>query len=330
MPPEVVRAFHRDLAAWYACVRRDLPWRRTADPYAITVSEFMLQQTQVATVIPYYERWLRAFPDWRALAAAAPEKVIKQWEGLGYYQRARNLQKLAQAVAALPGARLPETVEGLRALPGIGPYTAGAVASLALGKRAALLDGNVIRVFARVFGIEEEVGRRDVQLRMWAIAEALLPEAARCADHNSSLMELGALVCAPQNPSCLLCPLRKVCRVPGSRLPNKAPRAVERREEEIAVIAQKGKWWCEQAPEKGRLGGFWRFPHWDAATMARGKQLASFLYSITKYRVTLTAWEASFQKGAALPPGRWCSRAEMEALSMPSAHRRLRDLLPDA
>ncbi len=330
MPTSTLLAFHRDLAAWYARVKRDLPWRRTADPYAITVSEFMLQQTQVATVIPYYERWLCAFPGWAALAAAAPEKVIKQWEGLGYYQRARNLQKLAQSVAALSGARLPETVEELRALPGIGPYTAGAIASLALGKRAALLDGNVIRVFARVFGIEEEVGRRDVQLRMWALAEALLPAAAQCADHNSSLMELGALVCTPLNPSCLLCPLNKVCKVPGTRLPNKAARAVERREEHVAVIVHKGRWWCEQAPEKGRLGGFWRFPHFDKVTMVRGARLAAFPYAITKYRVSLTAWAATFKNKKSPSPGRWCSRAEMEALSMPSAHRRLRDLLPDA
>ncbi len=327
------RAFHRDLAAWYREAKRDLPWRRTTDPYAIAVSEFMLQQTQVATVIPYYRRWLELFPTWQRLAEAPTETVVKAWEGLGYYARARNLQKLAQVVAGPLGGILPTEVEELRKLPGIGPYTAGAIASLALRRRAALLDGNVIRVLARVFAIGEDVGERVTQEKLWRIAEGLLPPAEACADHNSSLMELGALVCTPLKPACLVCPLRAVCRAPDPEtLPRKAPKVVERLVEEIAVVEKDGRYWCEPGPEKGRLAGFWRLPAFDPATMEKGEPgvaLADFHYSITKYRVRLTGWSARFKRGAVPnPAGRWLSRAEMEALTMSSAQRRLRDALP--
>jgi len=325
------KAFHRDLAAWYQGAKRDLPWRRTTDPYAIAVSEFMLQQTQVATVIPYYHRWLELFPTWQRLAEAPTEAVVKAWEGLGYYARARNLQKLAQTVAGPLGGILPLEVEELRKLPGIGPYTAGAIASLALRRRAALLDGNVIRVFARVFAIGEDVGQRVTQEKLWRIAEGLLPTAPAeaCADHNSSLMELGALVCTPLKPGCLICPLRAVCRAPDPEtLPRKAPKMVERLEEEIAVIEKDGRYWCEPGPAKGRLAGFWRFPAFDPATMVKEKQLVDFQYSITKYRVRLTGWSARFKGGAkGDAAGRWLSREEMEKLTMSSAQRRLRDAL---
>ena len=333
-------AFHRALAAWYARTKRDLPWRRTADPYAIAISEFMLQQTQVATVVPYYERWLAAFPTWAALAVASPEAVVKQWEGLGYYARARNLHRLAQEVAARPGAELPRTIGELRALPGIGPYTAGALASLALGLRAALVDGNVIRVLTRVFGIGDDVARRDVQERLWALADALLPAAEKCAGHNSSLMELGALVCTPTGPACLLCPLRTVCKAAAEgapeRYPNKARRKAEEVEEEVALIAKGGCWWIEPGPRTGRLAGFWRFPAFDPERMAaagNGETIAAFTYGITKYRVRLAARPARFRPGKepdGSGPGRWATVAEMEALVMSSAHRRVRAALPSA
>ena len=321
-------AFRRDLPAWYARVRRDLPWRRTRDPYAIVVSEFMLQQTQVATVIPYFERWLARFPTWQALAGAPVEVVVKMWEGLGYYSRARNLHKLAREVAGPLGGIVPTEVEALRKLPGIGPYTAGAIASLALGQRASLLDGNVIRVFSRVFAVAEDVGLGATQKKLWAMAEGLLPEAELCAGHNSSLMELGALVCTPTKPDCPGCPLNAVCRArpQPEAFPRKAPKVVERVEEEIAVIARGGRYWCEPGPEKGRLAGFWRLPAFDPATMERGPKVADFLYSITRYRVHLTGWEAAF-RGKPPEQGRWHTLAEMEALTMSSAQRRLRAAL---
>ncbi|SDU07612.1 A/G-specific DNA-adenine glycosylase [Verrucomicrobium sp. GAS474] len=331
----VLRAFHRALAAWFARAARDLPWRRTRDPYAIALSEFMLQQTQVVTVLPYYHRWLRLFPDWKALAGAPTEAVLKTWEGLGYYQRARNFQKLAQAVAGLPelNGELPRTVEGLRALPGIGPYTAGAIASLAFGGRAALIDGNVIRVFTRVFGIGEDVALKETQARLWALAEGLLPEAEACAVHNSALMELGALICTPRNPGCLLCPLASVCVAKASgepeRFPVKGRKLVERREEVVALIEEKGRYWCVPGPKKGRLVGFWHFPLFDAATMRGGETVAEFDYSITKYRVHMRGLRAAFASAGRREEGggRWCSMAEMEALPMPSAHRKMRGFL---
>ncbi len=326
----LLRAFHRDLAAWFARAGRDLPWRRTGDPYAIALSEFMLQQTQVVTVLPYYHRWLRLFPDWAALAAAPTEAVLKAWEGLGYYTRARNFHRLAQAVAASPEGELPATVEGLRALPGIGPYTAGAIASLAFGQRAALIDGNVIRVFTRVFGIGEDVAGKEMQARLWALAEGLLPGAAACAVHNSALMELGALICTPRNPGCLLCPVAAVCEArrlgTPERFPVKGKKTVERREEEIALIEKKGRYWCVPGPARGRLAGFWRFPDFDAAAMRGGGAVAEFDYSITRYRVRMRGRRASFLKGEP-EAGRWCSPEEMEALPMPSAHRKMRGYL---
>jgi len=326
----VLRAFHGDLAAWFRRAGRDLPWRRTRDPYAIALSEFMLQQTQVATVLPYYHRWLRAFPDWKALAAAPVEAVLKAWEGLGYYTRARNFHRLAQAVAASPLGELPPTPEGLRAMPGIGPYTAGAIASFAFGGRAALVDGNVIRVLARVFAVGDDVAKKETQARLWALAEGLLPEAEACLVHNSALMELGALICTPRNPGCLLCPLNAVClaRKEGQpeRYPVKGKKLVERREEEVALIEKGGKYWCVPGPSEGRLVGFWRFPLLDPATMRGGEVVAAFPYSITKYRVRMTGRRAAFL-GKEPGEGKWCTVDEMESLPMPSAHRRMRGYL---
>src|SRR5882724_692564 len=183
-------AFHRDLLRWYRRHHRPLPWRATRDPYRIWVSEIMLQQTRVETVLPYYARWLRAFPTVRALARARADRVLKLWEGLGYYSRARNLHRAAQTVVREYGGKLPQTAEGLQQLHGIGRYTAGAVASIAFGERVPLVDGNVARVFARIFAVRANVRAPQTMNKLWQFAEDLVPDRDP-GEFNQALMELG-------------------------------------------------------------------------------------------------------------------------------------------
>ena len=214
VPPERYRAFGRRLRAWYRLHCRDLPWRRTRDPYRVLVSELMLQQTQVSRVIPKYEAFLDRFPTLHHVAAAPPARVMEAWEGLGYYARARNLHRLAQALTA-PGApgTLPPDPAALRALPGIGAYTAGAVASFAYERRAPLVDTNVARVLRRVFAPALDPKTGAGARALWAIAERTLPPRGRDAwTHNQALMELGALVCTARRRHCRGCPVKPVCR----------------------------------------------------------------------------------------------------------------------
>jgi A/G-specific adenine glycosylase len=221
-------AFGRKLRAWYRANCRDLPWRRTRDPYAILVSELMLQQTQVSRVLTRYAEFLETFPTLESVAQARPARVMEAWSGLGYYARARNLHRLARAVAREDGpATLPADPASLRALPGIGAYTAGAVASFAFGRRAALVDTNVARVLARVFAPRVRPKTTAGIKTLWAIAEAVLPRSGRIAyTHNQALMELGALVCTARVRHCTRCPVRSVCatferesRARGARTP---------------------------------------------------------------------------------------------------------------
>lgn len=198
------------LLDWYGSAKRDLPWRHTQDPYRIWLSEIMLQQTRVETVRAYYRLFLELFPNLEALAAAPQEQVLKAWEGLGYYSRARNLQKAAQSVVNNHSGRFPDTYEGLLSLPGVGPYTAGAIASIAFGRRVPAIDGNVYRVASRFYGVREDVGSPRVQKELRALVEAGMPE-DRAGDYNQALMELGATLCSPAQPSCLPCPWRGLC-----------------------------------------------------------------------------------------------------------------------
>jgi A/G-specific adenine glycosylase len=206
-PPAAAAAFRRKLAAWYRRHHRDLPWRQTRDPYRVLVSELMLQQTQVSRVLGFYDQFLARFPDLGSLASAPPAQVREAWEGLGYYARARNLHALARHVVREHAGVMPNEPAALQALPGVGRYTAGAVASFAFEKRAALVDTNVARVLRRVFS------PRAKPKRLWEIAEAILPSAGRAAwTHNQAVMELGALVCVARTPKCAVCPVSSVCR----------------------------------------------------------------------------------------------------------------------
>jgi len=201
----------RKLLAWYDKTKRDLPWRNTKDPYSIWVSEIMLQQTQVKTVIPYYERWIKTLPTIDKLANAPEQKILKLWEGLGYYSRAKNLKKSAKIICKEMNGKLPNTVKNLQNLPGIGRYTAGAISSIAFGLKAPVLDGNVKRVLSRLFCINKNGTTSAYENCLWKKAENLLP-VRRPGDFNQALMELGATVCIPGSPICQQCPLRTICK----------------------------------------------------------------------------------------------------------------------
>ena len=238
--PDRRRRFSDRLRRWFRRNGRDLPWRRTRDPYAVLVSELMLQQTQVARVIPFYEAWLEAFPTLADVARAPKRRVMEQWEGLGYYARARNLQKLARHVTANGGA-LPDDPESLRALPGIGPYTAGAVASFAFERRAALVDTNVARVIQRAFAPRAGIGTSAGNRKLWAIAESILPRGGATAwTHNQAIMELGATVCTARIAHCGKCPVRTDCAT-GQRHPGQGRVGEQGAGHSYSGKAEKGK-----------------------------------------------------------------------------------------
>ena len=259
----------RALLAWYRRERRDLPWRRTRDPWAIWVSETMLQQTRVETVIPYYERFLTRFPTLETLADAEPDELMQSWAGLGYYSRARNLQAAARVVAREHGGRIPDQPEALLTLPGVGRYTAGALASIAFDRPAPIVDGNVARVLARLLDLSLDVSSPAGQRLLWSEAAALVAGPAP-GDLNQALMELGALVCTPGAPRCPLCPLRRQCRglAAGfaSALPVKAAKAARRSVEAVAVLLSHGtRVLAVRRPPRGLLGGLWELPGGELA-----------------------------------------------------------------
>jgi A/G-specific adenine glycosylase len=319
---KIKTAFQRKLVEWYRREHRPLPWRDTRDPYAITVSEFMLQQTQVATVLPYYKRWLAFFPSWQTLASAKEVDVLKAWEGLGYYSRARNLHKLAQAVVQRPSRELPRTVEELEQMPGIGPYSARAIAAFAFGQKTAVLDGNVIRILARVFAIQDNIALPATRKKFWALVERLAPQKDNDL-FNQAIMELGALVCAPRKPQCLLCPLQTLCK--GKREPEKYPNKERakaiRLEEKIAIIERAGRFWLEPYAGTKRLAGLWRFPLLDTRAMRPMEKLHELAYAITKYRVRLEVFAAAWKKSPR-SNGKWLTREEIESLPLSSPHRK--------
>jgi len=275
------------LLRWFSLNARDLPWRRTHDPYAIWVSEIMLQQTQVKTVIPYWERWMRELPTIRAAASASSNKIHKLWEGLGYYTRARNLQKAARQIVERHEGNFPRHFDDVLALPGIGRYTAGAICSIAFNQPTPVLDGNVIRVLTRIFGIAENPREKETNLSLWWIAEELVRRAKNakvtkekvssrtsrpsretnsCSFFNQSLMELGALVCTPRNAQCGICPVKRLCvafrenRV--AELPNVGKRLTATARHFAAFVCERnGRFYVRQRPAGVVNAHLWEFPN---------------------------------------------------------------------
>jgi A/G-specific adenine glycosylase len=360
------------LLAWFAANARDLPWRRTRDPYAIWVSEIMLQQTQVKTVIPFWNRWLRELPTIEAAAKAPSEKIHKLWEGLGYYTRVRNLQKAAQVIAEKHGGKFPENFDDVLALPGIGRYTAGAICSIAFNQPTPILDGNVIRVLTRIFGIVENPKEKKTNEHLWQLAEELVGRAKdakgtkvksssqtsrpsrdrdSCSHLNQSLMELGALICTPRNPQCLICPVNKLCvafkenRV--EELPNLGKREAATARHFVAfVIERDGKFLVQQRPIGIVNAHLWEFPNFetngekkDAQEIfdsafdfkaAELKPLCTVKHSITRYRITLEAFRVQLPKRLKKLDGIWLPRARFDSLAFTAAHKKLASFAADS
>jgi A/G-specific adenine glycosylase len=411
------RSVVQDLLAWFAANARALPWRRTRDPYAIWVSEIMLQQTQVKTVLPYWERWMAAMPDIASLARAKPEKLHKLWEGLGYYTRVRNIQKAAKLIVTEHDGNFPTNFEEVLALPGIGRYTAGAICSIAFNQPKPILDGNVIRVLTRLYGIEGKPREPKTNAELWGLAERLVSQAATfhepsqssssssstrfaksssfssssslqgfnvpmhapnrkkasqkrgeihtthhaprsgaCSQFNQSLMELGALVCAPRQPKCEACPLSTDCvaRREGrtSDLPNTGPKIVPTARHFVAFVAEKnGRFLVRQRPEGAVNGHLWEFPNLELTTngaKAHGRakilRLASNIFqpvpsavellctirhTITRYRIRLDVYRVSGNNLSTSPPsnGSWLSRGKLNQRPFTAAHKRVLPLL---
>ncbi|HUG35041.1 MAG TPA: A/G-specific adenine glycosylase [Anaerolineales bacterium] len=253
------------LLNWYNKNKRTLPWRGAVDPYAVWVSEIMLQQTRVETVIPYYEKWLKRFPTIRALAKASEQDVLNAWEGLGYYSRARNFHRAAKIVVEKHNGKLPSDLDELRKLPGIGRYTVGALASILFGLDEPALDGNLKRVYARLFDVTQPVDSTEGEALLWKLARENLPK-GKAADFNQALMDLGALVCLPKNPRCLICPVTMVCKArqrgtQGLRPVKKTKKAIPHRVHAAAVIIRRGRVLLALRPSNGLLGGMWEFPN---------------------------------------------------------------------
>ncbi len=253
--------------AWYDEHRRDLPWRHSRDPYAIWISETMLQQTRVETVIPYYERFLTRFPDVQTLADASQDDVYAHWAGLGYYSRARNLHAAARNIVDDFDGSLPDETDALQTLPGVGRYTAGAVASIAFDRPAAIVDGNVKRVLARLLGIREDVGDKQVAARIWEEA-GRLADGQRPGDLNQALMELGATVCTPRAPKCMACPFFKTCDArragDAEALPKKEAKTRVQAVRGVAVwLSRRGRVLAVKREAGGLLGGLWELPGGD-------------------------------------------------------------------
>jgi A/G-specific adenine glycosylase len=339
------------LLAWYEAHCRDLPWRRTEDPYAIWVAEIMLQQTRVDTVIHYYQRFLASFPTMEALAAAPLESVLKAWEGLGYYARARNMHKAAQHITQNLGGQLPAAPEDLRLLPGIGDYTAAAIASIAFGYEAIALDGNLRRVLCRIFAIDDDPGRPNTQRLLERLAQAMLP-AGRAGDFNQTLMDLGATICTPSKPRCLICPILTLCQANQEGIQNDLPiRATRTQRPHRDVTAgiiwdRNGHFLITQRPLDSLLGGLWEFPggkrrpgealsaclHREiseelAIEIQIGELLCTVKHAFTHFYMTLYAFECQWLGGKPQCLGctdlQWVTLDELDAYAFPVADQRI-------
>jgi A/G-specific adenine glycosylase len=321
--PATMRSIVNNLLRWFRDNARDLPWRRTLDPYAIWVSEIMLQQTQVSTVVPYWERWMRELPDIQSLARASEQKILKLWEGLGYYTRARNLHRAAKS---LNGRLFPRDYENILNLPGIGRYTAGAICSIAFNQPTPVLDGNVRRVLSRLFATHED---------LWDIAQALVSIAARtksprsCSALNQALMELGAVVCTAREPRCDECPVATMCRARRFRRTEDFPARVQRasairRRFAAYVYHYKGRYLVRQRPNKVVNARLWEFPNVEIVNGTPMKKqtrpFSTFKHTIMHYRIAVEAFLINKKPKIV---GKWLTLARLDQLPFSSAHRKI-------
>ena len=320
-----IASFQSCLREWFESEGKDHPWRKTQDPWAILVSEVMLQQTTINSVLSNhrFEIFLHEFPSVKAISSASEEAILKAWEGLGYYYRVRNLQKTAQTVMSDWGGKFPKGVEELRALPGVGPYTAGAVASFAFNKPAAIVDGNVARVFSRIFNDETEIDSTKGSQQLWQWAEQLLDH-KNPRIYNSALMEVGQVYCRPRKPDCLNCPIAKFCQTREPEgLPCKKPKPKPIQVVEHALLAKRPGQLLLAKEEGSRRKGFYHLPLRSREEVADLELLETSKYAITKHRVTLHLYEATAASSEELKPGEgWFDLSALEKLPMPSPVRK--------
>ena len=343
--------FSTQILNWYRQNARQLPWRGHPDPYAIWISEIMLQQTRVETVIPYFQRWLARFPSIFELAAAPQQEVLNLWEGLGYYARARNLHRAAQIIVTEHQGKLPQTAAELQKLPGIGRYTAGAIASIAFGADEAALDGNIRRVLARVFDVTQPARSTEGEHLLWQLAEENLPAGA-AGEYNQALMDLGATICMPSSPDCAQCPVASHCQARTLGMQEERPvsqpkASIPHYTVAAAIIRQNGTVFIAQRPQKGLLGGLWEFPGGKTepgeslptclqreiceelnAEIRVGAPFGIYEHAFTHFRVTLHAFECQLNEGNTLTAHEheaicWVKLAELDDYPMGKIDRQI-------
>lgn len=353
LPSFVVLELRQALLSWYAQQGRDLPWRKTRDPYAIWISEIMLQQTQVKTVLPYYDRWLQQFPTVKALASADQQTVLKAWEGLGYYARARNLHRAAQIIADQYNGQFPQTFEAVVALPGIGRTTAGGILSAAFNQSVAILDGNVKRILARLVALRTPPSKAIDHL--WSLSELLLPD-DQPRDFNQAMMDLGATLCTRHRPACLLCPWQKSCAAYNQNVQLEIPMTETRAPLPHKLIGvavvwnEQGQILIDRRPQQGLLGGLWEFPGGKiepgetveecirrelqeelAIDVEVGDRLMTIDHTYTHFKVTLNVFHCRHIGGEPQPiecdEVRWVEVSELDQFPFPKANGQIIDAI---
>lgn len=343
--------FSAPLLTWYAKNKRDLPWRRDAhDPYRVWISETLLQQTQVTTVIPYYYRFLARFPTVNALAHARLDAVLKTWEGAGYYARARNLHRAAREIVQRFDGRIPDTVDRLLTLPGVGRYTAGAIASIAFNRNAPILDANVTRVLCRYFNVRGNPKRTVVQKTLWELAEDLIPR-GRAGQFNQAMMDLGATICTRRSPACTVCPLQVNCFARQNGLQELLPtkgikKTIPHQQIAVGVIYKGGKILIARRHPRALLGGLWEFPGGKrerteslkqcvirevreelGIEVAPEERIAVVEHAYSHFTITLHAYRCRFLRGTPRALGcaafRWVSPQGLSRYAFPAANRKI-------
>lgn len=315
------------MLAWFDHAgRKHLPWQQAVTPYRVWVSEIMLQQTQVSTVLPYFQRFMASFPTLADLARAPIDEVLHHWTGLGYYARGRNLHKAAQLSCERYAGALPDTLDALMALPGIGRSTAGAILALGFGQRAVILDGNVKRVLARHQALAGDPAKAAVSKAFWALANALTPT-QRCADYTQAMMDLGATLCTRSKPACSRCPVQTSCMAYAQGEPTRYPekqrkQAVPTREAILMIHRQHDQVWMQQRPSTGIWGGLWSFPEWpaDAELPEQAEPLPAFMHVFSHFRLHIrpVLFSSRAVLGVSDANGRWVTLSDLPALGFPA------------
>lgn len=351
---EKKQSIQKLLLRWYKRHQRKLPWRKDPDPYNVWISEIMLQQTQIPTALPYYDRWMKRFPTIHDLECAPLDSVLKCWEGLGYYARARNLHQAAQKIVKDFGGKIPSDYQECLKLPGVGRYTAGAILSIAYNKETPVLDGNVTRLLTRLFLIRQKVQERTTQEKLWKISESLIPQ-GEARSFNQALMELGSLVCTPQKPKCLLCPLRTVCKAFEKGIQEALPLQAEKKplkqiQVAVAIIWRNGKLLIQKRPLEGLWGGLWEFAGGKkergetiqsclqrelkeelGIKVEVGKKRGRFKHQYTSFKVDLHVFDCQIESGR--PKAlwaieyRWVKLDQLSSFAFPAANRKIIDNL---